>query len=132
MFPADAKILIVDDSGFARTMLKNQLRELSFSNILEAGDGATARGLLSKDEQKPVHLLICDIHMPEMTGLELLKWVRAHETLKALPVILVTSSQEKSEIFEAGRLGVSHYLVKPFEVKVLKEKLTSAWQKLQK
>jgi two-component system chemotaxis response regulator CheY len=131
MFPFEAKILIVDDSSFARTMLKSGLRELKYSKILEATDAKIAKGLFIEQEQvnHPVHLLICDIHMPDMSGLELLKWVRAQERLKKMPVIILTSSQEKTEILEAGKLGVSHYMVKPFDTLTLKDKISSTWQK---
>ncbi len=131
MFPSDAKILIVDDSNFARTMLKNSLRELKFWKILEAADAKTAHALMIEDEQKkdPVQLVIVDIHMPEVNGLMLLKWIREQEATKTMPVIIVTSSQEKNEILEAGKLGASHYVVKPFDMKTLKEKMISTWQK---
>ena len=131
MFPPDAKILIVDDSNFARSMLKNCLRDLKFWKILEAADAKTAQALMLEDEQQkdPVHLVIVDIHMPDVSGLALLKWLRDREQLKGLPVIIITSSQEKSEILEAGKLGASHYIVKPFDVATLKEKIASTWQK---
>ena len=102
MFPPDAKILIVDDSNFARSMLKNCLRDLKFWKILEAADAKTAQALMLEDEQQkdPVHLVIVDIHMPDVSGLALLKWLRDREQLKGLPVIIITSSQEKSEIWK--------------------------------
>lgn len=129
MFPTDSKILIVDDSSFARTMMKNCLRELKYWKILEAADAKQAQTLVVEDEQKkdPVHLAIVDIHMPELNGLGLLKWFREHKSLKSLPVIIVTSSQEKTEILEAGKLGVSHYVVKPFDTLTLKDRIGSTW-----
>jgi two-component system chemotaxis response regulator CheY len=131
MFPADAKIMIVDDSSFARTMLKNSLRELKYWKILEAGEGKAAQGLILGDEQRndPIHLLILDIHMPELDGLSLLKWLREQEAYKELPVIIITSSQQRHEIIEAGKLGVSQYIVKPFETGILREKIGSTWVK---
>jgi two-component system chemotaxis response regulator CheY len=131
MFPSDTKVLIVDDSSFARTMLKNNLRDLSFWKILEAANGKSAQDLMQGDEQAqdPVQLVIIDLHMPEVNGLAFLRWLRGHESFKEIPVIIVTSSQEKSEVFEAGKLGVSHYIVKPFDVDTLKTKLASTWQR---
>ena len=131
MFPLDCKIMIVDDSSFARTMLKNNLKELKYSKVLEADNVKSAQELLLAENQKkdPVYLLISDIHMPDATGIGLLRWVRTHERYKSLPVIMLTSSQEKNEILEVGKLGVSHYMIKPFESSVLKEKLANTWQR---
>jgi two-component system, chemotaxis family, chemotaxis protein CheY len=131
MFPVDAKILIVDDSNFARTVLKNGLRDLKFWKIVEAESAKQAQYILNEDETKkdPIHLLIADIHMPEMSGLELLKWVRMQEHFKSLPVIILTTVQEKGGILEAGKLGVSHYMIKPFDTDTLRERITSAWEK---
>lgn len=129
MFPSEAKILIVDDSNFARNALKSSLRELQYWKIAEAAEAKNAKALLYESEADPVHLLIADIHMPDMSGLQLLEWVRGQEKTKDLPVIMLTSSQEKSEILAAGKLGISHYIIKPFDTAGLKEKITSTWQK---
>ena len=131
MFPTDCKIMIVDDSTFARTMLKTSLKELRYWKILEAKDVKEAQQLFAEDEQQKdsVQLLISDLHMPNNSGLDLLRWLRAQEKLKTLPVIILTSSQEKTEILEAGKLGVSHYMIKPFDGATLKEKMSSTWQK---
>lgn len=131
MFPSDTKILIVDDSSFARTMVKKCLKELKFWKILEAVDAKEAQNLLQEKEQAtdPVHLVICDIHMPTMSGIELVRWMRTQEQLKTLPVIILTSSQDKQQVLEVGKLGVSHFMIKPFDEKMLGEKLVSTWQK---
>lgn len=131
MFPTDSKILMIDDSSFARGMLKNALKELKFWKILEAKDAKSAQVLLQEPEQRkdPIHLIITDIHMPEVNGLEFLRWVRAQPDFKAVPVIVLTSSQEKTEILEAGKLGASHYIVKPFDSRMLGEKMASTWAK---
>jgi two-component system, chemotaxis family, chemotaxis protein CheY len=131
MFPVDAKILIVDDSQFSRKALKDSLRSLKFWKILEAADAKTAQDLLTEPEQQkdPVHLLISDLHMPEMNGLELLRWVRTQEKYQALPVIILTTAQEKNGILEAGKLGVSHYMIKPFDTATLRDRMTSTWDK---
>ena len=131
MFPVDSKIMIIDDSNFARTVLKSGLRDLKFWKILEAESGKRAIALLQEEEQEkdPVHLIIADIHMPEMTGLELLRWIRSQEKWKAMPVIILTTAQEKGPILEAGKLGVSHYMIKPFDSETLRERITSTWEK---
>jgi two-component system, chemotaxis family, chemotaxis protein CheY len=131
MFPIDSKILIVDDSNFARSMLKGGLTHLKYWKLLEATTAKAARDLLMEDEQlkDPVHLMITDLHMPDSSGLDLLRWVRTQEKIKSLPVMVLTSSQEKNEILEVGRLGVSHYMIKPFDNATLKDKLNSTWEK---
>jgi two-component system chemotaxis response regulator CheY len=131
MFPLDSKILIVDDSTFARGHLKNGLKELKYWNTLEAADmkGALKIMLEYEHQANPIHLLFTDLHMPDHSGLEFLRWIRAQDKLKLLPVIVLTSSQEKKEILEAGKLGVSHYMIKPFDTHILREKITSTWSK---
>ncbi len=131
MFPVESKILIVDDSHFSRTVLKSGLKEMKYWKILEADSAKAAKSLLQEDEQtkQPVHLMICDVHMPELSGLELLRWVRNQEVIKNLPVIILTTAQEKAAILEAGKLGVSHYMIKPFDAATLKERMASAWEK---
>jgi two-component system, chemotaxis family, chemotaxis protein CheY len=131
MFPVDSKILIVDDSNFARSSLKHGLVHLKLSNVLEATNVFAAQRLLMDDEQvkSPVNLLITDLHMPDQSGFELVRWIRANERIKSMPVIILTSSQDKTEILEAGKLGVSHFMIKPFDNAKLKDKLISTWQK---
>ncbi len=131
MFPVDAKILMVDDSGFSRSVLKSALKDLKYWKLIEAADAASAKRCLLEDEQEndPVHLVICDQHMPEVTGLEFLKWLREHERFKEIPVIILTTSQERGCILEAGKLGVSHYMIKPFNAATLESRLTATWEK---
>ncbi len=131
MYPVDAKILIVDDSTFARTVLKNGLRDLKFWKIVEADGARAAKSILLEDEQKldPIHLMVVDVHMPEMSGLDLLRWVRQQDRFRAMPVIILTTVQEKGGILEAGKLGVSHYMIKPFDTDTLRERISSTWEK---
>lgn len=131
MFPTDAKILIVDDSSFSRNIIKNGLKELKYWKLFEAENAKTAQEYLLSEEKtsQPIHLMICDVHMPEMTGIELLKWVRSREQTKGLPVIILTSSQEKAEVIAAAKMGVSHFMIKPFDLMTLKDRLQSAWDK---
>jgi CheY-like chemotaxis protein len=129
MFPSDAKVMIVDDSNFTRSVMINSLKEIGFWKILEAESSMAVQRLLAEEEQKesPVHLLITDIHMPEMTGIELLQWIRKIEAMKSLPVIVVTSSQDKSNVVEAGKLGATSFLVKPFSTQTLRERIAQTW-----
>jgi two-component system chemotaxis response regulator CheY len=131
MFPVDAKILMVDDSGLSRSLLKSALKELNFCKIVEASTANEAQKCLLEEEQKsdPVHLVICDQNMPEMTGLEFIKWLRTQERFNSLPVIMLTTNHERAVIVEAGREGVSTYMIKPFDLNTLKTRLTSTWEK---
>lgn len=131
MFPSEAKILIVDDSSFSRNIVKNGLKELKYWKLFEAENAKAAQEHLLTEEKtgQPISLVICDVHMPEMTGIEFLKWARSREQSKGLPVIILTSSQEKSEVVNAAKLGVSHFMIKPFDVMTLKDRLLSAWEK---
>ena len=106
MFPEATKILIVDDSSFARTMLRNGLRDIGFHQILEASTASEAQmTLLSPEhESPPIGLIISDIHMPGMTGLELLRWVRQQPAFKGIALLLLTSSP-RHERDSRGRTG---------------------------
>lgn len=131
MFPSESKILVVDDSTFSRNIVKNGLKEMKFWKLYEAENAASAQVSLAQEFKsgEPIQLMICDIHMPNMTGLELLKWVRARDAFKNLPVIIITSSQEKTEVLEAAKLGVSHFMIKPFDALTLRDRVIAAWEK---
>lgn len=114
------KVLVVDDFATMRRILKNVLRELGYTKIVEADDGTTALVVLKKEK---VDLIISDWNMPKMTGLELLKAVRADGSLKGLPFLMVTAEAQKECILQAVQAGVSNYIVKPFTAEAVKEKL---------
>lgn len=116
------KILAVDDFSTMRRIVRNILRQLGYNNISEAEDGVTALESLKQD---PVDFVISDWNMPNMTGLELLKAVRADANLKDIPVLLVTAEALKDNVVEAVKAGASGYIVKPFTAETLKEKIES-------
>lgn len=113
-------VLIVDDFATMRRILKNILRQIGFANISEAEDGKSALKELKKTKYD---LVLCDWNMPEMSGLEVLKTVRADEELKGLAFIMVTAEAQKDNILEAVKSGVSNYVVKPFTAETMSEKL---------
>ncbi|MDY0219656.1 MAG: chemotaxis response regulator CheY [Desulfobacterium sp.] len=115
------KVLIVDDFATMRRILKNILKQIGFKNILEADDGTTALEVL---ERQSVDLIISDWNMPKMTGLELLKSVRASDKYKKTPFLMVTAEAQKQNVIEAVQAGVSNYVVKPFTAEAISEKLT--------
>jgi two-component system, chemotaxis family, chemotaxis protein CheY len=120
------KILLVDDSTTMRRIQKNTLEKLGFTDITEAGDGAEAIGKLAGGG---FDLVLMDWNMPNMTGIEALKKIKADPVLKAVPVIMVTSESEKSRIIEAIQAGAANYLVKPFQAEVLQEKISAVLKK---
>lgn len=132
MFAPSTRILVVDDLSSLRDLLKAYLRRLGFKHISEAADGREAyQSLVSaKAAGSPFELVISDWNMPNVSGIELLKMVRALPEWKNLPFILLTTESEKDKVMEAVQNGVSNYMVKPIEEKVLEEKLVRTWQKV--
>lgn len=114
------KILIVDDFATMRRILKNILKQLGFRNLVEADDGTTAWEIL---EGQRIDLIISDWNMPKMTGLELLKKVRASDKYQKAPFLMVTAEAQKQNVIEAVQAGVSNYVVKPFTAEAISEKL---------
>ena len=122
------KILIVDDFSTMRRIIKNLLRDLGFSNTAEADDGTTALPILQSGN---FEFLVTDWNMPGMTGIDLLKAVRADAKLAKLPVLMVTAEQKRDQIVEAAQAGVNGYIVKPFTAVTLKEKIDKIFERLQ-
>lgn len=115
-------ILVVDDYNTMRRIVRNLLKQLGFDNTDEAADGAEA---LQKLRDKSFSLIISDWNMEPMSGMDLLKQVRADEKLKNLPFIMVTAESKPENVIAAKQAGVSNYIVKPFNAETLKTKLTS-------
>ena len=114
------RILVIDDFQTMRRIIINLLRQLGFNNITEADDGTTA---WDKLQAEPVDLIISDWNMPKMTGIDLLKKVRASERYKTTPFIMVTAEGKRENVIAAVQAGVSNYIVKPFNAATLKEKM---------
>ncbi|GKT07344.1 response regulator [Desulforhabdus sp. TSK] len=116
----DMTVLVVDDFSTMRRIVRNILRDLEFKNILEAENGSSALDILNSQD---VDLVVSDWNMPKMTGLELLKSVRATDRLKNIPFLMVTAEAQKENIVEAVKAKVSNYIVKPFTAATMAEKL---------
>ena len=117
------KILIVDDFATMRRILKNILKQLGFSNITEADDGTVA---LEELKNNAFDIVISDWNMPKMSGLDLLKAVRAGEAGDGhakVPFLMVTAEAQKQNVIEAVQAGVSNYVVKPFTAEAISDKL---------
>lgn len=121
------KILVVDDFSTMRRIIKNLLRDLGFNNTSEADDGQTALPMLQAGD---FDFLITDWNMPGMTGIDLLRTVRADPKLASLPVLMVTAEQKREQIVEAAQAGVNGYVVKPFTAGVLKEKIDKIFERV--
>ena len=121
----DMKILIVDDMTTMRKIIKNMLGQIGFTNITEADDGAVAWPMIQNaiKEGSPYEFIVSDWNMPQMSGLDLLKNVRATEGLEKLPFLMITAEAEQGNVVIAVKAGVSNFIVKPFSPQVLKEKI---------
>lgn len=118
----EMRILVVDDYRTMLRIISNLLKQLGFINIEEAENGHDA---LQKLRQAPFGLVISDWNMEPMTGLQLLKEVRADPTLKKTPFIMVTAESKTENVIAAKQAGVSNYIVKPFSAEILKSKIVS-------
>ena len=120
--PAAAAIhtLIVDDQLTIRSLVRTGLQQLGIVNTREAADGEDGlRALLAR----PAHLVISDFNMPKLDGLGLLRAIRAHEPIKGTAFIMLTGRADADLVKRAAQFGVNNYLVKPFTVATLKQKI---------
>ena len=120
--PADTNmsVLVVDDFATMRRIISNVLKQLGYENILEAEDGTKALQVL---ETEKVDFVITDWNMPQMSGLDLLKAIRASEDKKDIPVLMVTAEAMQENIMKAAQAGVNNYIIKPFDAKTLSDKI---------
>lgn len=116
-------VLIVDDSAAIRKILRRVLQqaELPLGEVFEAGDGIEA---VEKLKTTKVGLVLSDINMPNMDGLQLLSAMKASDDWKSLPVIMITTEGSQAKVLEAVQLGARGYVRKPFTAEQIKEKLT--------
>ena len=121
------KILVVDDFGTMRKVLRNLLKQSGYENIVEAEDGVSALKVLNGQK---VDFIISDWNMPNMSGLELLKAVRADADLSKTPFLMVTAEALQENVVAAVKAGVSNYIVKPFTSEVLNEKIQKIMEKI--
>ncbi|MFZ9596570.1 MAG: response regulator [Bdellovibrionia bacterium] len=130
MFDLGIKILVVDDMFAMRKLVTKVCKEIGFKDFTEAADGAIAWQLI-QESKPPFDLIISDWNMPNSSGLDLLKRVRADSRFKTLPFLMVTAEAEQSQVAQAIKLGVSNYMIKPFTSEGLKDKLEAIHKKIQ-
>jgi two-component system chemotaxis response regulator CheY len=126
MADKNLKFLVVDDFSTMRRIVRNLLKELVYTNVDEAEDGSVG---LQKLKGGNFQFVVTDWNMPVMTGIELLRAIRADATLKHLPVLMITAEAKKENIVEAAQSGASGYIVKPFTAATLEEKLNKIFEK---
>ena len=129
MVDKNIKFLVVDDFSTMRRIVRNVLKELGFTNIDEAEDGQVA---LHKLKSQNFDFIVSDWNMPNMTGIELLKAVRADQQIKHLPFMMITAEAKRENIIEAAMAGASGYIVKPFTAATLEEKMNKIFQTMNK
>ena len=125
--PTPLKFLVVDDFSTMRRIVRGLLKEMGCHNVTEAEDGAVALELLKGQR---FDFVVSDINMPNMNGFELLKAIKAEETLRHLPVLMVTAEARKEDIVLAAQSGAAGYIVKPFSKATLEEKVQRILQKM--
>ena len=111
--PNPMRLLICDDSKTIRILLKSALKELGHTDVTEVGDGKAA---LDEINKSAFDVLLLDLHMPNMDGLEVLKALRANSATASLPVVIISSDADMRNVEQARQLGALGYLRKPFRV----------------
>jgi two-component system chemotaxis response regulator CheY len=124
---AELRFLIVDDFSTMRRIVRNLLKESGYTEAEEAEDGVAA---LQKLRNGRFDFVVSDINMPNMNGFDLLKAIKADDSLKHLPVLMVTAEARKEDIVLAAQSGAAGYIVKPFTKATLEEKVQKIMQKL--
>ena len=125
--PSDLKFLIVDDFSTMRRIVRGLLKEMGCTNAEEAEDGAVALSMLKGQK---FDFVVSDINMPNMSGFDLLAAIKKDDSLKHLPVLMVTAEARKEDIVRAAQDGAAGYIVKPFTKATLEEKVQKIMQKL--
>ena len=115
-------VLVIDDYKTMIRIVRNLMDQLGFKNVDEAADGATALNMI---RNKDYGLVLSDWNMQPMTGFDLLKAVRADERTKTLPFVMVTAEAKTENVIAARQAGCNNYIIKPFTLAVLKQKLTT-------
>ncbi len=127
MNSTDMKFLVVDDFSTMRRIVRGLLKEMGCSNVEEAEDGVVALATLKVGK---FDFVVSDINMPNMNGFDLLKAIKADDSLKHLPVLMVTAEARKEDILLAAQSGAAGYIVKPFTRATLEDKVMKIMQKL--
>lgn len=132
LFPKDSRILVVDDSASARELMKVALKNLGCTRVEEASDGDEAVEIILKSSaDAPLALVIADMKMPRLDGMQLLNFVRKSSPFPELPYFLCTADGDRSAVFEAIRAGANGYILKTVSYKGLEQRILQVWQSYQ-
>jgi two-component system chemotaxis response regulator CheY len=116
-------VMVVDDQQTIRSLARMHLQMLGVGGILEAADGEEALKLLLAPRRMPVNLVISDHNMPKLTGLSLLRAIRGYQPTANMAFIMLTGNADKELVMSAREHGVNNYLIKPFTMATLKQKI---------
>jgi len=132
MFSKSSVILVVDDSAAIRTMIISQLKTMGYTSVLLAENGKDAIEKLDTHYKTggQVHLAIVDWKMPEIDGIELLRFMKKQSNYKTIPFMMIAAEREMDKIVQAMTEGVSEYLVKPFTLEQLSGQMERIWKRL--
>lgn len=125
--PSNLKFLIVDDFSTMRRIVRGLLKEMGCTNCEEAEDGTVALQMLRVQKYD---FVVSDINMPNMSGFDLLKAIKADDALKHIPVLMVTAEARKEDIVLAAQSGAAGYIVKPFTKATLEDKVLKILEKI--
>jgi two-component system chemotaxis response regulator CheY len=119
------KTLVIDDMMTMRKIITKMLKQIGFTNVSEADDGATAWPMIQQaaESGEPFDFIVSDWNMPKMSGLDLLIKIRETEGIKETPFLMVTAEAEQSNVVKVVQAGVSNFVVKPFKPETLQEKI---------
>lgn len=120
------KVLVVDDFATMRKIVRNILKQIGFTNIVEADDGVNALSIIKNEK---IDFVVTDWNMPNMTGLELLQNIRAEKSANDVPVLMVTAEGLKENVVDAVKAGVDNYIVKPFTAETVQAKIEQIFAK---
>lgn len=116
-------ILIVEDSGTARSLIRSVLEEMESIEIVEAGSGFEALRLLPS---RSFDLIVTDINMPDINGLELINFVKSNPSYSDIPLVIISTERSEEDRKRAMALGACNYLTKPFDAEQLKDIIRNA------
>ncbi len=128
-YDLNLKILVVDDARSMRRIIEHMLKGIGFTNIFQVEDGKEAQDAITDAhlQEAPFDLIISDWNMPNMNGLELVKYLKSDKRFDNIPFLLITAEAELSNITLAVKHGVSNFIIKPFDITVFKEKLQTIY-----
>ncbi len=126
-FDKKMRILVVDDFATMRKVIRNLLSQIGYQEVIEAEDGVSA---LRELRSQKIDFIISDWNMPNMSGIDFLKAVRADSKFSSIPFLMVTAESLKDNVVEAVKAGVSNYIVKPFTAEVLNKKIEKIIEKM--